>query len=197
MAIARASPSRARRDVERSSARTSSNDSHNSRVVQGKMTHVDASGACAMVNVRSKPSTTRVAIASARVFLGSDAFDAVKTNAIAKGDVLQCARIAGITASKKAYELIPLCHAVAIDFVGVDFALDDDDRAIDVKATVMCDGKTGVEMEALVAATTSALTIYDMCKAVDKGIVIGDVRLEEKSGGKSGHWTRDGAHGAR
>ena len=157
----------------------------------GRLTHVDErSGAASMVNVGSKPSTSREATASARVWLGAEAFALVRENRMKKGDVLATARIAGIMGAKKTHDLIPLCHAIAIDAVKVDLTLNESERAVDIVAVASCTGKTGVEMEALTAAAVSGLTIYDMCKAVSKDIVIGDVRLEAKVGGKSGNWSR-------
>lgn len=157
----------------------------------GRLTHVDErSGAASMVDVGSKPSTSREATASARVWLGAEAFALVRENRMKKGDVLATARIAGIMGAKKTHDLIPLCHAIAIDAVKVDLTLNESERAVDIVAVASCTGKTGVEMEALTAAAVSGLTIYDMCKAVSKDIVIGDVRLEAKVGGKSGNWSR-------
>jgi cyclic pyranopterin phosphate synthase len=143
-----------------------------------------------MVNVGSKPSTSREAAASARVWLGAEAFALVRENRMKKGDVLATARIAGIMGAKKTHDLIPLCHAIAIDAVKVDLTLNESDRTVDIVAIASCTGKTGVEMEALTAAAVSGLTVYDMCKAVSKDIVIGEVRLESKVGGKSGYWQR-------
>lgn len=155
------------------------------------LTHVDArTGAASMVNVGEKATTSREAVASGRVYIGAEAFALVRENGIKKGDVLSTARLAGIMGAKRTHELIPLCHSVALDAVSVDLELNEKELAIDVRATASCSGKTGVEMEALTAVSVSGLTIYDMCKAVSKHIVIGDIRLEAKRGGKSGHWTR-------
>lgn len=143
-----------------------------------------------MVNVGAKPSTSRTATASARVTLGREAYEAVKRNGIQKGDVLATARLAGIMGAKKTHDLIPLCHQISLDGVTIDLRMVDDDAAVEVFATASCAGKTGVEMEALTAAAVSGLTIYDMCKAVSKDIVIDRVRLESKIGGKSGEWRR-------
>jgi len=156
-----------------------------------RLTHVDpVTGAASMVNVGAKPSTSRTATASARVTLGREAYEAVKRNGIQKGDVLATARLAGIMGAKKTHDLIPLCHQISLDGVTIDLRMVDDDAAVEVFATASCAGKTGVEMEALTAAAVSGLTIYDMCKAVSKDIVIDRVRLESKIGGKSGEWRR-------
>jgi len=160
------------------------------------LTHVDpVTGAASMVNVGAKPSTSRTATASARVTLGRAAYEAVKRNGLKKGDVLATARLAGIMGAKKTHDLIPLCHHVALDGVTIDLRTVDDDAAVEVFATASCAGKTGVEMEALTAAAVSGLTIYDMCKAVSKDIVIDRVRLESKIGGKSGEWRRSSSGG--
>ena len=124
--------------------------------------------------------------------LGDEAFALVRENKVKKGDVLAAARLAGIIGAKKTHDLIPLCHALALDSVKIDLRMNEEAKAVDVFATATCSGKTGVEMEALTAVTVSGLTIYDMCKAVSKDIVIGDVRLEAKYGGKSGDWKRGG-----
>lgn len=158
-----------------------------------RLTHVDATtGAATMVDVGLKTPTRRTATASARVTLGDEAFALVRENKVKKGDVLAAARLAGIIGAKKTHDLIPLCHALALDSVKIDLRMNEEAKAVDVFATATCSGKTGVEMEALTAVTVSGLTIYDMCKAVSKDIVIGDVRLESKYGGKSGDWKRGG-----
>jgi len=155
-----------------------------------RLNHFDAAGQAIMVDVGGKAPTARVARAGARVRLGALAFAKVREGSSAKGDVLGVARIAGIMAAKKVDQLIPLAHPLAISHVSVDFFLSEEDQAVDITATVGICGQTGVEMEALTAVTVAALTIYDMCKAVDKGIVIDGIRLLEKSGGKSGHYRR-------
>ena len=155
------------------------------------LSHVDGKGAASMVDVGNKKSTTRVARASATVLLGATAFDLVSRNAIQKGDVLTVARIAGISAAKQTHVLIPLCHSLSLRKVTVDLTLDATRNAVRVESSAKCDGKTGVEMEALVAASVAGLTVYDMCKAASKDIVISDVRLESKTGGKSGDYARD------
>ncbi|MCC7430676.1 cyclic pyranopterin monophosphate synthase MoaC [bacterium] len=150
------------------------------------LTHVDNSGKAAMVDVSQKPETTRKATAQAKIFLGEEAFLLVKQNQIKKGDVISVAQIAGILASKKTSDLIPLCHPLFLSKVDVSFELCENDFAILIKGFVQTEGKTGVEMEALTAVSVASLTIYDMCKAVNKKIVISEIKLLSKSGGKSG-----------
>ena len=150
------------------------------------LTHLDAQGNARMVDVGGKAATQRVAIASGRIRMNAQALTAIRDGDVPKGDVLAAARIAGIMAAKKTAELIPLCHPLALDTVGVDFSFEDE--ALRVSATAALTGKTGVEMEALTAASVALLTIYDMAKALDKGMVIEDLRLIEKRGGKSGDW---------
>ena len=150
------------------------------------LTHLDAQGNARMVDVGGKAATQRVAIASGRIRMSAEALAAIRDGDVPKGDVLAAARIAGIMAAKKTAELIPLCHPLALDTVGVDFSFEDE--ALRVSATAALTGKTGVEMEALTAASVALLTIYDMAKALDKGMVIEDLRLIEKRGGKSGDW---------
>jgi molybdenum cofactor biosynthesis protein MoaC len=143
-----------------------------------------------MVSISEKTVTSRTAKAACKVrFSTGTALQLVQANTMKKGDVLGVARVAGIMASKRTPDLIPLCHPIPLSHVAVDFEMDPDSNTIEVKATVTCDGKTGVEMEALTAASTAALTIYDMCKAVDKGMVIDNLRVVLKEGGKSGRWT--------
>ena len=153
-----------------------------------ELTHLDRSGQARMVDVGDKPETARVAVASARLRTRADVVDRIAEQAVAKGDVLAVARVAGIMAAKRTAELIPLCHPLPLDTVAVDFDLAGD--CVDVRATAKTHGKTGVEMEALTAASVAALTVYDMVKAVDRSMTIERVRLEEKSGGKSGHFVR-------
>ena len=150
------------------------------------LTHLDAHGKARMVDVGSKAATQRLAIASGRIRMSAEALAAIRDGAVPKGDVLAAARIAGIMAAKKTAELIPLCHPLVLDTVGLDFSFED--GALRVSATAALTGKTGVEMEALTAASVALLTIYDMAKALDKGMVIEDLRLIEKRGGKSGDW---------
>jgi cyclic pyranopterin monophosphate synthase len=149
-------------------------------------THFDEKGSAHMVNVGDKVETERSATATARVVMLPDTLRLIKDGKAKKGDVLGVARLAGIMAAKKTPDLIPLCHPLALTNVSVEFDILDTENAIDVFATCKLKGRTGVEMEALTAATITALTIYDMCKAVDKGMEIVSTRLLEKSGGKSG-----------
>jgi cyclic pyranopterin phosphate synthase len=155
-----------------------------------ELSHFDETGASRMVNVGEKSVTRRTARASAMVRMSPDTLTLVRDKRASKGDVLEVARLAGIMATKRTADLIPLCHPLAIESVKVDFSFEDD-KSLRIEATVQVEAKTGVEMEALTAASVAALTVYDMCKAVDRGIVIGPIQLEEKSGGRSGTWTRD------
>jgi len=150
------------------------------------LTHIGEDGAARMVDVGGKPATARRAVASGRIAMSADALAAIRAGDVAKGDVLGTARIAGIMAAKRTGELIPLCHPLGLEAVTVDFTYETD--AIRVTATASLTGKTGVEMEAMTAASIALLTIYDMAKGVDKGMVISEVRLIAKSGGKSGDW---------
>ena len=150
--------------------------------------HFDKSGQAIMVDVGGKEKTARLARAAGRVRLGAVAFAKVREGSVAKGDVLAVARIAGIMAAKKVDQLIPLAHPLAISRADIAFTLSETDQAVEIVATVGVTGQTGVEMEALTAVAVTALTIYDMCKAVNKAIVIDDIHLIEKSGGKSGHY---------
>lgn len=152
-----------------------------------ELTHLDAEGKARMVDIGGKAETRRVAVASGRIAMSADALAAIRNGEVPKGDVLATARIAGIMAAKKCAELIPLCHPLALDAVTVDFALED--GGVRVTASASLSGRTGVEMEAMTACSIALLTIYDMAKAIDKAMVIGDVRLLSKSGGKSGNWT--------
>lgn len=150
------------------------------------LTHLDADGAARMVDVSAKAVTTREAIASGRIDMIARAAEAIAQGLVKKGDVLAVARVAGIMAAKRTADLIPLCHPIALSAVNIDFDLDD--SGVTVTATARTAGQTGVEMEALTAASVALLTIYDMAKALDKGMIIGQVRLIAKSGGKSGDW---------
>jgi len=151
-----------------------------------KLTHLDDQGNARMVDVGGKAATQRIAIASGRIRMSAEALDAIRDGHAPKGDVIAAARIAGIMAAKKTAELIPLCHPLSLDAVTVDFAFEGD--AVRATATASLSGKTGVEMEAMTATSIALLTIYDMAKALDKGMVIEGVRLIEKRGGKSGTW---------
>jgi len=156
-----------------------------------KLTHLDAEGNARMVDVGPKKKTVRQAVAAGRVTMSAGAYQLVRKGEMAKGDVLGVARIAGIMAAKKVDELIPLTHPLAIENIEIEFQFDDQGKSIEIKATVKVTGKTGVEMEALTAVSVSALTIYDMCKAVDKNMRINNIRLLSKTGGKSGAYFRD------
>ena len=153
------------------------------------LTHIDADGSAHMVDVGGKAVTRRLAIATGRITMSADALTAIRDGLVKKGDVLAVARVAGIMAAKRTSDLIPLCHPLPLTKASVDFTFEE--HAIRVTATAATDGKTGVEMEALTAASTALLTIYDMAKAIDKAMVIDGVCLLEKRGGKSGDWRRD------
>lgn len=150
--------------------------------------HLDARGDARMVDVGGKAETRRSATATCAVLAPAAVLRAIRRQAVAKGDVLAVARIAGIQGAKRCADLVPLCHPLAIDGVDVSLRLGRD--RVRISATVRCTGRTGVEMEALTACSAAALTVYDMCKALDKGLVITDLRLEAKSGGRSGDWRR-------
>lgn len=151
-----------------------------------KLTHLDSQGQARMVDVGGKAETARSALATGRIRMSAEALTAIREGSGPKGDVLAAARIAGIMAAKKTGELIPLCHPLALDAVTVDFEFEAD--AVRANARASLTGKTGVEMEAMTATSIALLTIYDMAKAIDKGMVIEEVRLLEKAGGKSGIW---------
>ena len=150
------------------------------------LSHIDEKGRARMVDISAKPDTERVALARARVVMKPSTLRLIGEGGSPKGDVLSVAQIAGIMAAKNTPNLIPMCHPLLLTGISVDFSLDPEAGVIEITATVKTTGKTGVEMEALTAVTGSALTIYDMCKAVDRGMRIQDVRLVRKSGGKSG-----------
>ncbi|SMO40530.1 cyclic pyranopterin monophosphate synthase MoaC [Ruegeria faecimaris] len=152
------------------------------------LTHFDAQGQAHMVDVSNKPITDRVAVAAAHITMAQDTFDLIAEGRAKKGDVLGVARLAGIMGAKKTPDLIPLCHPLPVTKVTVDLTLDPELPGIQVQATVKTSGQTGVEMEALTAASTAALTIYDMAKAVDKAMEIGGIRVLLKDGGKSGRY---------
>ena len=157
------------------------------------LTHLDESGSARMVDVGHKAETARSATATGRITMNAAALAAIRDDAVPKGDVLAAARIAGIMAAKQTGTLIPLCHPLSLDSVSVDCTVEDD--GVRVTATASLTGKTGVEMEAMVACNIALLTIYDMAKALDKGMVIQEVRLLSKTGGKSGDWRADEAQG--
>lgn len=152
-----------------------------------ELTHLDESGAARMVDVAGKPVTRREAIATGRIAMSAEAVAAIREGSVKKGDVLATARIAGIMAAKKTADLIPLCHPLPLSRVTIDLALDD--TGVTATATAATQAQTGVEMEALTAVSVALLTLYDMAKALDKAMVISDVRLLSKKGGKSGDWT--------
>ena len=154
-------------------------------------THFTDDGRPQMVNVGEKDETRRMAVAGGRVNMSRDTLDTVKSGGLKKGDVLSVAQLAGIMGAKHTAHLIPLCHPLALSHVDVQLTLNEPDCAIDIRAECRLDGKTGVEMEALTAVSVAALTVYDMCKAVDKAMVIRDIRLLHKSGGKSGIFNAD------
>ena len=155
---------------------------------QAGLTHFDASGKAAMVDVTAKDVTDRTATARARITMQPATLKLIQAGTAEKGDVLGTARLAGIMAAKRTADLIPLCHPLPLTKVSVDLIPDAAAHAVEITATVRTSGRTGVEMEALTAASIAALTVYDMCKAVDRGMQIESVRLLEKQGGKSGHW---------
>ena len=160
-----------------------------------KLSHFDAAGNAVMVDVSEKPVTLREAVARGIITMNVEAFAAVERGTVKKGDVLGVARIAGIMAAKRTGELIPLCHPLPLTKISVDFTLLPRRRAVEAVCTVKTAGVTGVEMEALTGVSTALLTIYDMCKAVDKGMELGEIHLVEKTGGQSGHYVRAEASG--
>ncbi len=155
-----------------------------------RLSHFDAEGHSRMVDVGEKPITQRTARASGLVHVAPETLALARDKRLSKGDVFEVARLAGIMAAKRTAELIPLCHTLPLDSVTVEFSFPDD-TTIAIQATAKVTARTGVEMEALTAVSVAALTIYDMCKAVDRGIVIDQIRLEEKTGGRSGDWRRE------
>jgi len=159
---------------------------------ENNLTHFDAAGNAVMVDVSEKPVTAREATAHGIITMNAEAFAAVESGTVKKGDVLGVARIAGIMATKRTSELIPLCHPLPLSKLTVDFHLLPEQQAVEAVCTARTIGVTGVEMEALTGVSAALLTIYDMCKAVDRGMVIGEVRLLEKQGGKSGLWRAEG-----
>ena len=157
-----------------------------------ELTHFDAAGRAHMVNVTDKQDTDRVAVAAGRVVMAAETLSRIETGLIGKGDVLAVAQVAGIMAAKKTWEIIPMCHPLLLTGVSISFAIDAKASAIDIQAEVKTTGKTGVEMEALTAVSAAALTIYDMCKAIDRGMCVENIRLLRKSGGRSGVFEREG-----
>ena len=153
-----------------------------------KLTHFDSEGQAHMVDIGGKNDTERVAIATGSIRMTTSTLQLILEGNAKKGDVLGVARIAGIQASKRTSELIPLCHPINLSKVSIEFSIDEKSCAVHCTTTAQCTGKTGVEMEALTATSIALLTIYDMTKSVDRGMVIGEIKLLEKQGGKSGHW---------
>jgi len=156
-------------------------------------THFDERGNARMVDVSAKAETARSATARGRIVMQPATLALIREGGVKKGDVLQVARLAGIMAAKRTADLIPLCHPLALSSVEVELTLDDAAASVEIEATVKLTGRTGVEMEALTAVSVAGLTVYDMCKAVDRGMRLEDVRLVEKSGGRSGHYRAEGA----
>lgn len=159
--------------------------------MNAQLTHFDAQGSAHMVDVGDKMITPREAIAQGVIHVGAQAFDIIQSGTAKKGDVLGVARIAGIMAAKKTSDIIPLCHPIQITKCAIEFELDKSTCTIQCVCTVRCAGQTGVEMEALHGVTAALLTVYDMCKAIDRGMIISDVQLMHKAGGKSGTWNRE------
>jgi cyclic pyranopterin phosphate synthase len=153
-------------------------------------THFDADGRAVMVDVGDKPVTERIATAAGAVYVQPATLERIRAGGVAKGDVLSVAQLAGIMGAKRTAELIPLCHPLGLTSVEVALSVDAQRNAVDIVATCKLTGRTGVEMEALTAVAVAALTVYDMCKAVDRGMRIGDIRLIRKSGGRSGDWSQ-------
>ena len=156
-----------------------------------EFTHFNDEGRARMVDVSAKGQTLRTATAKATVYLNAETYNMVAQGKMKKGDVLAVAQIGGIMAAKRTFENIPMCHPIALTGADISFTLDGEKHTVDIFATAKCKGETGGEMEALSAATTAALTVYDMCKAVQRDIVIGGIMLLEKDGGKSGHFVRE------
>ena len=152
------------------------------------LTHFDAEGRAVMVDVSDKAETDRIAVARGSVTMAPETLERIRLGTIAKGDVLSVARLAGIMGAKRTPDLIPLCHPLALSSVKLDLTLAPERNAVEIEATCKLKGRTGVEMEALTAVSVAALTIYDMVKAIDRAMVIGEIRLIHKSGGKSGTW---------
>ncbi len=157
----------------------------------GDFTHFNEQGRAKMVDVGEKPPTRRSATAAGRVLVNSDTFRLIKSGGMKKGDVLTVAQVAGVMGAKRTPELIPMCHPILIDGIDLRLSLNEDRLSVEIEATVSCDGRTGVEMEALTAVSAAALTVYDMCKAVQKDMVIEDIRLIRKSGGVHGDFERE------
>ena len=156
----------------------------------GDFTHFNEQGRAKMVDVGEKPVSVRTAVAAGRVLVNPETFALIRSGGMKKGDVLTVAQVAGVMGAKRTPELIPMCHPILIDGIDLDLRLDEEHCAVEIRATVSCAGRTGVEMEAITAVSTAALTVYDMCKAVQKDMVISDIRLLRKSGGVHGDFER-------
>ena len=155
-----------------------------------ELNHFDKNGNAVMVDVSEKAVTKRVAVAKGSIRMSRECFDKIKYQDMKKGDVLTVAQIAGVMGAKRTPDIIPMCHPILMDGINLELSLDEHRSSVEIKATVSCDGRTGVEMEALTGVSVALLTIYDMCKAMDRGMEISDIHLVEKSGGKSGHYIR-------
>ena len=153
-------------------------------------THFNENGRAKMVDVSEKADTVRTAVAAGRVLVNAETFELIKTGGMKKGDVLNVAQVGGIMGAKRTSDIIPMCHPIMISGVDIDISLCEERHSVEIVATTKCTGATGVEMEALTAVSVACLTIYDMCKAIDRGMEIGEVRLVHKEGGKSGVWHR-------
>lgn len=154
-------------------------------------THFNDQGRAKMVDVGEKPISRRSATAAGRVLVNRQTFECIRSGGMKKGDVLTVAQVAGVMGAKRTPDMIPMCHPVLMDGIDLKLSLDEQRQSVEIQATVTCDGRTGVEMEALMAVSTAALTVYDMCKAVQKDMVITDIRLLKKSGGIHGDFTKD------
>ena len=154
-------------------------------------THFNEQGRAKMVDVGEKHISRRTAVAEARVLVSDETFSLIRSGGMKKGDVLTVAQIAGVMGAKRTPDLIPMCHPILMDGIDLDLSLDESRKSVEIRATVRCDGRTGVEMEALTAVSTAALTVYDMCKAVQKDMVITDIRLVQKTGGVHGDYFRE------
>lgn len=154
-------------------------------------THFNDQGRAKMVNVEDKPISDRYAIAAGRVLVNRETFDLIKSGGMKKGDVLTVAQVAGVMGAKRTADLIPMCHPIVLNGINLNLSLDETRLSVEIEAKVSCDGRTGVEMEALTAVSTAALTVYDMCKAVQKDMIISDIRLLKKTGGVHGEYIRN------
>ena len=159
--------------------------------MSNELSHFDKDGKAVMVDISGKNETERTAVATGEIRMNPDTLRTINEGNIKKGDVLGVARVAAIMASKNTYNAIPMCHNILLSSAKIEFETDDKNSLIKIKSTVKTTGKTGVEMEALMMVSVAGLTIYDMCKAIDKGMIIGEIKLEEKLGGKSGVWKRE------